>query len=67
MRSTALTFELPAAAQATLRVYEAPGRHQITWDGAGEGGARLPAGAYLLDLRAGKVQVARKVTLLAPR
>ncbi len=45
------------------RLHE-PGAHEVSWDGRGPGGGRLPAGLYLLELRSdGRRDVARLVWL----
>ena len=76
--STAVSFELETPGHATLRVYDANGRvvrtladrdlaagpWRFEWDGRTERGERAPAGIYLVDLRAGGVEITRKVTRL---
>lgn len=45
------------------RLHEAGG-HDLAWDGRGPGGARLPAGVYLLDLRSGGRRDVKRLVLL---
>lgn len=70
---TILSFELLAASQVSLRVYDTAGRpmetllnswraagpHEVTFDGSG-----LPSGIYIYRLTAGQFQAAGKVLLL---
>jgi hypothetical protein len=77
-RATTMTFTLEVGARVLLRVHDVGGRlvrtlldrelpageHQIAWDGTDQSGAPAPAGAYVLDLRAGDLQIAGKVLVL---
>jgi len=79
--TTTLVFRLEASAPVVLRVHDAEGRvvrtllqrelaageHQIAWDATDQNGAPAPAGAYILDLRAGDLQIASKVLVLGGR
>lgn len=79
--ATTLSFELSSPGHVVMRIYDAGGRmvrtlvagrlaagsHRIGWDGMADNGARLSAGAYLVDLRMDGIQVARKVTLLSDK
>ena len=40
------------------------GRHQVFWDGADDGGQRLPAGIYFVSVRAGQSTARSKVVLI---
>jgi FG-GAP-like repeat/FlgD Ig-like domain len=62
--STSLTFDVPRAGEASLVIYDVAGRlvrtlvngsipagrHHAAWDGLGENGARIAAGAYVVRL-----------------
>jgi hypothetical protein len=63
--STTIAFDLPRAQPVTLRVYDAagrlvrtliagergtPGRNEVRWDGADEGGRAVASGVYLYRL-----------------
>ncbi len=74
---TTIAFELEAPAAVTLRIYDvsgrlvrtlldraphAAGRHEAVWDGTGDQGRRLAAGAYLYRIEAGgRVETRRMV------
>jgi hypothetical protein len=76
-----MTFTLAAGARVVLRVHDAQGRvvrtlldqeltageHQVPWDGRDQSGTTAPAGTYLLDLRAGDLEIASKVLVLGGR
>ncbi|MCE9628113.1 MAG: T9SS type A sorting domain-containing protein, partial [Candidatus Eisenbacteria bacterium] len=73
-----LSFSAPPGAQGRLEIFDVRGRrvrtlpvagglgasNQIVWDGRGESGRALPAGAYLCRLQAGGTSSTRRVTLL---
>jgi len=76
---TTIGYVVPVGgAHVTLEVYDvagrllntlidAPrpaGRRQVFWDGTDEEGRAMPAGVYLYRLRAGEVDVTRKMALL---
>jgi hypothetical protein len=78
-RSLALTIDVPASAGSVeLAVFDlagrrvrrlatgplTAGRHAYTWDGRGENGERLPAGAYLVKLTGAGRTATRRTTLL---
>jgi len=72
-----VAFDLPREVEVDLGVYDVTGRRVATllrarfaagrqlaaWDGRGDHGERLPAGQYLVRLRAGTQDVVRRVTL----
>jgi carboxypeptidase T len=76
--ATAVVFTLSESGPATLAVYDvlgrrvrvlaegprAEGRHEVRWDGRGEGGTRVASGLYVLELRAGGASVTRKLVVL---
>ena len=76
--STVIPFELPAAGQVTLEIYDVRGRlvrrlvngqlpagfHSATWDGRDHSGRGVASGLYLSMLRAGGETITRKLTLL---
>jgi hypothetical protein len=78
--STAIVFEVPGARAAHVRlvVFDAsgrlvrvladrvfaPGRHEVWWDGIGDGGSPLSSGTYVYRLDAGGERSARRMTLL---
>jgi hypothetical protein len=73
-----LRFRLPRPAWVTLDVLGAdgrrvarlanelcgPGEHERRWDVVGPGGAHLPPGVYVLDLRAGGERDSRRIVLV---
>lgn len=76
---TAIRFEVPAAAEVELAVYNATGQkvatlisrqpmqagtYQATWDGRDQQGQRVGTGAYLYRLQAGDRVETRQMTLL---
>ena len=75
---TTIEFALPERADVRLTVYDvmgrrvatladesrAPGRHQVTWNGRGNGGGRLSSGVYLVRLQAGGATRTSRVTLV---
>lgn len=76
--STSLRFDLPAAGNATLLVYDARGRvvrtladgwttagvHTVIWRGTDEAGRQVPAGIYFLQLVAGGEQRRERLTII---
>ena len=74
---TNLRIYLPEAGKATIRIFNlqgqmvcqlfdgklAAGEHQQRWNGAGQNGAPLPSGLYLIQLRTGDELLHRKVLL----
>jgi hypothetical protein len=79
--STEIAFELEGPGHAILRIWDVSGRavrtlvdspvprgpFRVEWDGTTEGGARAPAGVYLLELRVNGAQVRSKVAVLSER
>ncbi len=79
--ATTMVFTLEGAAPVILRIHDAEGRvvrtllqrelaageHQVSWDARDQSGTPAPAGAYILDLRAGDLQIASKVLVLGGR
>lgn len=75
---TTIRFTLPEAGPAVLSVYDvlgrrvrvlaegahAAGRHEVRWNGLGDGGHRVASGLYVLELRAGDTAATRKVIVL---
>jgi flagellar hook assembly protein FlgD len=79
--STDVPFTLDRRGYALLRIHDASGRvlrtlldgelpageRRVTWDGRTDGGQRVPAGIYLLNLQVDGVTVSQKVALLGTR
>jgi len=75
---TTVAFTLPAAGHARVTVHDAAGRrvatlldgeraagrHELVWDGAGDHGAALPSGVYVVRVESGGESRAAKVSLL---
>ena len=75
---TAIRFDLPRDARATIRVYDVTGRlvrtlvddalpggrHSATWDGADRGGSRVASGVYLVRMQADDFGATRKIVRL---
>jgi hypothetical protein len=75
---TTISYQLPQAAQVTLRVYNISGQlvrtldqgnrnagyYAVTWDGRNDGGARVTAGVYLYKLDAGGTTRTNKVIVI---
>ncbi|MGQ0722612.1 MAG: FlgD immunoglobulin-like domain containing protein [Candidatus Eiseniibacteriota bacterium] len=73
-----LSFYLPAADQATLRILDAGGRvvrvlasgayargfHPMAWDGTDSAGRRVPAGVFIYALETRTRLIGRRLTLL---
>jgi hypothetical protein len=76
--STRIILESPDARVVRVRVYDPsgravrhfgemvvpPGRHEISWDGRGDDGRRLPSGVYLLCVSAGDAMARRSLVLV---
>jgi hypothetical protein len=76
--STMIRYYLPAAAQVTLKVYDAAGReivclvdreqqtghHSASWDGRDDRGVMASSGVYFYGLIAGKELLSKKMILL---
>lgn len=76
--STAISFQLAVAGEASLEIYNsvgqrmkqlasgklASGRHSVAWNGTDESGARAASGVYVCVLRAGGLMAQRKLVLL---
>lgn len=76
--ATAVRYELPAAADVALSVYDVSGRrvadlargrraagaHAAVWDGREASGARAAPGVYVVRLTAGGTAAARRILLL---
>ena len=70
-----LGFDLPAAANIRLAIYDAAGRqvrvlasgvhpagqHRVAWDGENEGGQPLAPGIYFARIRAGDIEKSRRL------
>jgi hypothetical protein len=78
VRSTVVAFDLPAARNVRLRIYDSSGRlarrlvegsmpagrHQRLWDGADDGGRRVAAGVYFIRFESETDQATRKIAVL---
>ena len=76
--STVITFDLPAAGQTLLEVFNVlgqriavlidrrlpVGRQQVVWNGLSDRGAVLTSGVYFYRFRSGSVSLVRKMILL---
>ena len=76
--STTISFEMHAAGQANLKIYNikgeaittlaqgeiAPGSYQITWDGRDDQGRLVATGNYIAVLSKGNEQVSRNMLML---
>jgi len=77
--ATTIAFELPRSAHVSLRIHDlagrlvrtliagesrAAGRHQVTWRGDLDGGARAASGVYVYRLEAGGEVLSRRMALL---
>lgn len=65
--STVISFQLPVDSDVSLKIYDlqgrvvkslvagnlAAGKHEVTWDGRNESGARVASGVYVYRLKAG--------------
>jgi subtilisin family serine protease len=77
-RSTVIRFELAAAEEVELAVYDVAGKrvrtlvrgvlpaalHRVAWDGRDAGGQDLPSGLYLLELEGATIRSSHKVLKL---
>ena len=75
---TTITYDLPAATEVTLTVYNILGQevrrlgsdrrlagaHSVAWDGADQGGQPVASGIYLYKLSYGTGSQSRKMILL---
>lgn len=75
---TGLLFDLPAASEVTLTLYDLRGRkvkglvngwlgeggHRITWDGRNDSGRKTAAGVYLARLEAGSLVATTRLVLV---
>jgi hypothetical protein len=73
--TTVLRFAVPLASGVRLTVYDVagrlvvslvddqlePGYYTVEWEGVDQAGKRVPAGVYLIELRAGSFATARKL------
>ena len=76
--ATAITFDLPRAAEVGLRLYDVNGRvvrrladgareagqYHVAWDGHTESGSAASPGIYLLDFHAGVYHATRRIVHL---
>ena len=76
--STTIAFEMHAAGEATLRIFNIrgetvatlaqghiqPGSYQVTWDGTNSSGQLVAAGNYIAVLSNGSEQVSRNMLML---
>jgi hypothetical protein len=76
--STAISYQLSAISQVTLKVYDmlgrevatvvnetgTPGKHNAVWNGKNDRGESVSSGIYLYQLRAGNSVMTRKMVLL---
>jgi exo-beta-1,3-glucanase (GH17 family) len=75
--ATVIQFEIPVAANVTLKIYDLlgrevatlvdqslhSGRHRATWDGTNDPGQRVASGLYFYRLDAGEIMHAQKMIL----
>jgi hypothetical protein len=74
---TTIPYTVPKTAIVGVQIYDVlgrvvrvwtvnkpQGRHSIKWDGRNEQGEYMPAGVYIVRLRAGQFQAQRKIILL---
>ncbi|MBZ0267899.1 hypothetical protein K8I85_07075 [bacterium] len=76
--STALRFDVPAAAALVARIFDVrgrrvrdladeifpAGRHHLSWDGSGSDGRRMAPGVYFVAVDGAGVHAARKLVLI---
>ncbi|MCP4548370.1 MAG: T9SS type A sorting domain-containing protein, partial [bacterium] len=76
--TTKISFSLPEAGLASLKVFDANGRlvkvlndghlvageHTLTWDGSDEQGHRLSSGVYFYRLRAENINLSKRMILV---
>lgn len=76
---TAISYQLPAKSQATLRIYNVSGRlvrtlvdaqsqpagsYTVRWDGTDNHGQELPHGSYLCNFTAGSITTTKEIVFL---
>ena len=75
---TIIRYTVPATAKVELKIYDITGReiralvgetlakgtHSVVWDGTNARGQTLPSGIYIYKLKAGGVQLSRRMILL---
>ena len=75
---TAISFNVPEPAHATVSVYDVTGRivaellndhidtgrHSVNWNGRNQSGKEVPSGIYIYTLSAGNQNLARKMVLI---
>lgn len=76
-RSASISYSLGAPGAMKLEIYDSAGRriktlveetgtagvHNVSWDGTGEGGARVAAGVYHARLQAGSITTSKSVVM----
>jgi serine protease AprX len=77
--TTIIPYLLPVRSEVSLAVYdlrgrrvrrlledrdEAPGRHEVTWNGRDDRGRELPSGIYVCRLEAAGIRCARRLALI---
>jgi N,N-dimethylformamidase beta subunit-like, C-terminal/FlgD Ig-like domain len=76
--STVIHYDLPAAGPVQVTIldvrgrvvrrlwsgFQTPGRHDLSWDGALDGGLRAPSGVYVVRVVTADGTATRKITLL---
>ena len=76
--STRIEFDLPAASQVRLKIFDTagravrtlvdglvpPGRHAVSWDGRGGSGQSLHAGVYLCRFESAGFTATRRMVLI---
>lgn len=76
--STTITYEIPNAADVTVRIFDvkgalirvllheaqSAGRHEVPWNGTDSRGARVPSGVYIYAVECGDQDLARRLILV---
>ncbi|MBN1464309.1 T9SS type A sorting domain-containing protein, partial [candidate division KSB1 bacterium] len=76
--STAIEYDLAAAGQVSIKIYDIrgrlvkvlvdmhqpAGRYKVKWDATNSAAVKMPSGIYFYSLRAGDVQFSRRMVLL---